>query len=261
VAIRSADGGGTSWNNTNGLSAPYWVNWCGVEVEFVHDYRISFGGRSDLDAARNNSFTMASCLGGIGSDQSQQRERLRGHVRQCDGTRVAAVAGHARQPDGQRRQCAGGFEMAGSKQRQQLQLEIGHHQRRAIHFPHERDRDRYTNAGLLNGTTYFYVVSATNIAGESSNSAPASATPQVSRPEHRADRPGLCFPAAPVRILIAVIHQPGRKLVTILARAQIVGTNYQISLTPATPGSSSGCPSSPGGVRSFLKAECGVRSS
>ena len=37
----------------------------------------------------------------------------------------------------------------------------------------------YTNAGLLNGTTYFYVVSALNIAGESTNSVPASATPQA----------------------------------------------------------------------------------
>ena len=37
----------------------------------------------------------------------------------------------------------------------------------------------YTNTGLLNGTTYFYVVSAFNIAGESTNSVPASATPQA----------------------------------------------------------------------------------
>jgi glucuronoarabinoxylan endo-1,4-beta-xylanase len=37
----------------------------------------------------------------------------------------------------------------------------------------------YTNTGLLNGMTCYYVVSALNIAGESTNSVPASATPQA----------------------------------------------------------------------------------
>jgi cellulose 1,4-beta-cellobiosidase len=37
----------------------------------------------------------------------------------------------------------------------------------------------YTNTGLLNGTGYYYVVSALNIAGESTNSVSASTTPQA----------------------------------------------------------------------------------
>src|SRR5208283_378368 len=40
----------------------------------------------------------------------------------------------------------------------------------------------YTNTGLANGTTYYYVVSATNAAGESANSPQASALPISSAP-------------------------------------------------------------------------------
>ena len=36
----------------------------------------------------------------------------------------------------------------------------------------------FTNTGLTNGTTYFYVVSAVNVSGQSGNSAQVSATPQ-----------------------------------------------------------------------------------
>ncbi|MFC5472155.1 glycoside hydrolase family 6 protein [Cohnella suwonensis] len=45
----------------------------------------------------------------------------------------------------------------------------------------------YANTGLTNGTTYYYVVSASNSAGESTNSAQASATPSA----------GTQIPAAP----------------------------------------------------------------
>jgi poly(hydroxyalkanoate) depolymerase family esterase len=40
----------------------------------------------------------------------------------------------------------------------------------------------FVNAGLVNGTTYYYVVSALNAGGESGNSTQASATPQVPAP-------------------------------------------------------------------------------
>lgn len=40
----------------------------------------------------------------------------------------------------------------------------------------------FTNTGLVNGTTYYYVVSAQNAAGESANSSQASAAPRISTP-------------------------------------------------------------------------------
>src|SRR4030095_14033769 len=40
----------------------------------------------------------------------------------------------------------------------------------------------YTNTGLTNGRTYYFVVSAVNSSGESANSSQVSATPQASLP-------------------------------------------------------------------------------
>ena len=47
---RSSAGGGTSWNQTGGLSAPYWVKLVRSGTRL---YRIPFAGWRDLDAARN----------------------------------------------------------------------------------------------------------------------------------------------------------------------------------------------------------------
>jgi cellulose 1,4-beta-cellobiosidase len=44
----------------------------------------------------------------------------------------------------------------------------------------------YTNSGLANGTTYFYVVSALNAAGESGNGAQVSAMPFTPNPTNPA---------------------------------------------------------------------------
>ncbi len=54
----------------------------------------------------------------------------------------------------------------------------------------------YTDAGLTNGTTYFYVVSAVNATGESANSTQASAAPQAPAPSP---------PAAPTNLVATVV--------------------------------------------------------
>ena len=54
----------------------------------------------------------------------------------------------------------------------------------------------YTNTGLTNGTTYFYVVSAVNATGESANSTQVSAAPQAPAPSP---------PAAPTNLVATVV--------------------------------------------------------
>jgi fibronectin type 3 domain-containing protein len=72
----------------------------------------------------------------------------------------------------------------------------------------------FTNTGLTNGTTYYYVVSAVNAAGESSNSSPVSATPAA------APQP----PAAPT----GVTATAGNALVNLAWTASGGATSYHV---------------------------------
>ena len=64
----------------------------------------------------------------------------------------------------------------------------------------------YTDAGLTNGTKYFYVVSALNTAGESANSSEASGTPTSPPPTSPAPPPPAA-PAAPASLAAAAGNQ------------------------------------------------------
>lgn len=88
----------------------------------------------------------------------------------------------------------------------------------------------YTNTGLSNGTTYFYVVSASNSAGTSANSAQASATPQAG------------IPAIPT----GLVAYPGAALVNLswtavsgataydVKRSTVSGSGYAVVASPTT---------------------------
>ena len=62
-----------------------------------------------------------------------------------------------------------------------LPREAQHDARRALHTRGQSDVRtlQYVDTGLINGTTYYYVVSAANVLGESGNSPEASATPAL----------------------------------------------------------------------------------
>jgi hypothetical protein len=72
----------------------------------------------------------------------------------------------------------------------------------------------FTNTGLTNGTTYFFVVSAVNSVGESGNSNQASATPQ------NAQTP----PPAPTNL----VASPGNAQVTLNWNASSGATSYNV---------------------------------
>ncbi|WP_458125499.1 glycoside hydrolase family 6 protein [Paenibacillus sp. Z3-2] len=72
----------------------------------------------------------------------------------------------------------------------------------------------YSNTGLINGTTYYYVVTATNAVGESVNSATATATPVA----------GVTAPAAPT----ALTATAGNAQVSLTWTASAGATSYNV---------------------------------
>ncbi|WP_175623717.1 MULTISPECIES: glycoside hydrolase family 6 protein [Paenibacillus] len=81
----------------------------------------------------------------------------------------------------------------------------------------------YSNTGLINGTTYYYVVTATNAVGESVNSATATATPVA----------GVTAPAAPT----ALTATAGNAQVSLTWTASAGATSYNVkrALTASGP--------------------------
>jgi uncharacterized repeat protein (TIGR03806 family) len=91
----------------------------------------------------------------------------------------------------------------------------------------------FTNVGLVNGTTYFYVVSANNAGGESANSAEKSATPQLPPPP--AAPTNLAATAGNGQIVLTWIASGGATSYTV-KRASITGGPYTDFVQPGVAG-------------------------
>ena len=173
---RSSAGGGTTYNNTTGLSAPYWVKLVRSGNTFT-GYRSANGttwtqqGTATFAMANsalvglavtshNNSSLCTATFDNVTAPTWPALPALPGNLTADAGDAHVTLAWTASSGAGsynvKRATFSGGPYAVVTNVTTTL----------------------YTDTGLSNGTTYFYVVSALNIAGESTNSPQASATPQ-----------------------------------------------------------------------------------
>ena len=107
-----------------------------------------------------------------------------------------APPGTTNRPVGHAGQRAGQPRLDGRDRRHRLHRPPQHDERRTVHHAARPIvvGTSFTDTGLTNGTTYYYVVTATNAEGEGPNSNQASATPagttHRSRDLHLRRRPG-----------------------------------------------------------------------
>jgi fibronectin type 3 domain-containing protein len=88
----------------------------------------------------------------------------------------------------------------------------------------------YTNTGLTNGTTYYYVVAAKNASGSSANSAQVSATPNLSIPSVPT---GLAATAGNAQVALAWNASSGATAYDV-KRSTVSGSGYAVVSSPAT---------------------------
>ena len=231
---RSADGGGTGWNNTNGLTAPYWVELVRNGNVFTGSY--SANGTTWTEQGSATCAIGASALVGLAvtsHNGSSVCTATFDNVTAPGWPALPAAPGALTAIAGTGQVTLSWAAAGGATS---YNLKSATNNGGSYTFLTNVATTGYTNTGLLNGTTYFYVVSALNIAGESANSVPASATPQLPPPltvSMTGTNVVFSWPLVPGFSLLTSTNLAGNWVSVSSPAPQNTGANYQIVL-PAT---------------------------
>jgi fibronectin type 3 domain-containing protein/regulation of enolase protein 1 (concanavalin A-like superfamily) len=236
---RSSTGGGTGYNNTGGLSAPYWVKLVRSGTTFM-GYRSPDGTNWTQQGSATISMASTVYIGmALTSHNSSSL---------CTATFDNVTApGWPLSPGtpGSLTATAGNAQVTltwpAVSGASSYNLKSATNNGGPYSVLTNVTTTNYTNTGLLNDTTYYYVVSALNIAGESTNGVQASATPQAPPTLNISQSgPDLAVSWPPVSgfSLQSCTNLALGNWVDVTSPApQIVGSNWQVALPQATNGS------------------------
>jgi hypothetical protein len=176
---RSSTAGGTTYNNTTGLSAPYWVKLLRSGGTFT-GYRSPDGVTWTQQGTA--TFSVASTifvgLALTSHDSANLANAIFDNVTApgwpnaappAAPASLAAVAGNA----------LASLTWPASSNASSYNVKRANASGGPYTIASNVTTTNYTDSGLINGTTYYYVISALNLAGESANNVQASTTPEA----------------------------------------------------------------------------------
>jgi regulation of enolase protein 1 (concanavalin A-like superfamily) len=234
---RSSTGGSTSWSVTGGLSAPYWVKlvWSGS----------TFTGYCSPDGVTwtqqgTATFTMASTnyvgLAVTSRNTSTLCTATFDNVTTTGWPLLPGAPGSLTATAGNAQVTLSWPAVSGASS---YNLKSATNNGGPYTILTNVTTTNYTSTGLLNGMTYYYEVSALNLAGESTNSVPASATPQAP-PTLILSRPGtnlmFSWPVTSAGFILqsSTNLAPGSWVTVTSPVPQNTNGQWQVILSPAT---------------------------
>ena len=235
---RASTGGSSGNNNTTGLSAPYWVKLVRSGNTFT-GYR-SPNGVTWTQQGTSQTFAMAAtaCVGLVVTAHNSSRL----NTATFDNVIAPGWPTSFPPPAPADLAASAGNTLAGLNWLASSNA-IGYNVKRstASGGPYTVVANvaatNYSDVGLTNGTTYYYVVSAQNLAGESTNSAQVGVTPVPSiNVAWMSGNLTLAWPLASAGFTLQLCTNlaSGNWLNVTSPSPQMIGNQWQVTLPPAT---------------------------